>query len=178
MSDFYGQLERQLVDAGRRRAERGRWRPMAGRGRGRLAVATAALVLLAAVVLVPALRSESARSPAGSAAPPAPPGAQRDVSLRGISVAIFNATTTAGLGRAAADVLQRREASVRGVATDIDQDRARSVVEHRPGVATQARLVADVLGVRDVRPLSQASSRQAGADAAVVVRLGADHRTP
>ncbi|MDP1846961.1 MAG: LytR C-terminal domain-containing protein [Solirubrobacteraceae bacterium] len=179
MNDFYGQLERQLVEAGRRRAERGRWRPVpAGRARPLLAVATAVLVAVAAVTLAPALRPDSARSPAGGAAAPAPPAAQRDASLEGVSVAIFNATTTTGLGRAAADGLARRGASVRGIATDIDQGRARSVVEHGPGADEQARLVADALGVGDVRPLSQANPGRAGADAAVVVRLGADYRAP
>lgn len=178
MNGFYGRLERQLVEAGRRRAARGRWRmALAGRTRSLLAVATAALVLVAAVALVPALRSDTARSPAGSAAPPAPPAVQRDASLRGVSVAILNATTTTGLGRAAADVLARRGATVRGIATDIDQSRTRSVVEHRPGAEEQALLVAAILGVLDISPRSQASSGRAEADAAVVVRLGADYRT-
>lgn len=179
MNDFYGQLERQLVEAGRRRAARTRWRvALVGRRRALLAVATAATVLVAAVVLVPALRSDSTPSPSGSGTPPAPPGAQHDMSLRGVSVAVLNATTTTGLGRAAAEVLDRHRVSVRSVATDIEQHRARSVVEYGPGAKAQARLVADVLGVRDIRALSRRAAVRAGADAAVVVRLGADYRTP
>lgn len=191
MTDFHAQLERQLVDAGRRRASRGRVAlAVAGRGRPLVALATVLLALMASVGLVSALRSSSSSGPGGSAAPSAPPAAssapgatspsaaEGKPSLQGIRVAVLNATTTTGLARSVADVLERHRASIDSIGTDADQQRAQSVVEHRPGAEAQGRLVAQVLRISDVRVLMSTNSTIPAADADVLVRLGADRRTP
>jgi len=184
MSDFYGQLERQLVDAGRRRATHGRWRlALAGRGRPLLAVAMALLALVMAVAAAPHLRSDPSPGPAGSGASPAPPvtspppPAAGTPSLRGMRVAVLNGTTRSGAARAVAEVLEARGATIGSIGNAADQARAQTAVVYRPGAEAQARRVAAVLGVRDVRPRTRVEVVVAP-EAAVVVHVGSDRRGP
>ena len=184
MNDFYTQLERQLVEAGRTRAGRGRWRLLtAGRGRPLLAMATALVAVVVGVAVAPALRSgSSSEGGGGSASPPAPstvagpPGVQPDGPvLRGIRVAVLNATTISGLARDVADALEAYEASIDFVGTAPQQDLTQSVVEFRAGAERQARLVGFVLGVSRTRALP--ATEFAGAPTAtVIVRVGSDRR--
>lgn len=189
MNDFYSQLERQLVEAGRRRAMRGRVAlVMAGRGRPLVALAAVLLALIAAAGFMPLMRSGSSSDQGDSAAPPVrpapspppaaitPPAAAVDGALQGIRVAVFNATPTPGLARYVADALARRGATIDSINGEADQDRVRSVVDHRPGAAAPARRVAKVLGVRTIRARPGTDRALASTDAAVVVRLGTDRR--
>lgn len=184
MTDFYGQLERQLVDAGRRRLERGRWRTaLAGRGRPLLAVVTVLLALAAAAAAgVSALRS-GASSDAGRGASPstppvvAPPSADRSPTpnrtLRGTRVAVLNGTRIAGLGRATGRQLEAQGATIETIGDAADQQQAQTVVGYRPGAGARARLVATILGVRDVRPRT-AGEEVLAPRADVVVLVGPD----
>ena len=207
MTDFHGQLERQLVDAGRRRAQRGRWRAaLAGRGRPLLAMATVLLAAVAVAASISVLGSASPSSaPGGGGGPPAPAGAtattapgttttappdttgSRTVTatpmpgyvplparpLRGTQVAILNGTTITGLAREAGDQLEAQGATLDTIGSALDQTRAQTVVGHRPGAGAQARLVATILGVSDIRPLTDAEAVLAPR-ADVVVQVGAD----
>ena len=184
MTDFHAQLERQLLEAGRRRAGRGRWRLVpAGRGRPLLAVATALIALVAvAVAVAPALRvGESSDGGGGGTALPAPPTATappaqpRLPSLRGVRIAVLNATTITGLGRNVADALEEHGAAIDSIATAPQQDLTRSVVEFRAGAEEQAKLVGLVLGVQRTRALRPAEFAAAPA-ATVIVWVGSDRR--
>ena len=195
MNDFYRQLERQLVDAGRRRAHRPRWRSaLAGRGRLALAVATALLAGVAAAASISLLGSgSSASAPAGGGVPPAPPAADgRTVTatpspeheqlpsrpLRGTRVAVYNATTSSGVARAAAEGLEAQGATIASVGNSADQTQTRTVVGHRPGAGAQARLVATILGVRDTHPWTDDEAVMARGGADVVVQVGSDRSRP
>ncbi len=195
MNDFYAQLEHQLVEAGRRRAQRPRWRSApAGRGRPLLALAT---VLLAGVVVAASVSllgsGASSPAPAGGGAPPAPPATERSTvtatpapelkplpprPLRGTRVAVYNATTSSGVARAAAERLEAQGATIASVGNAADQTQARTGVGHRPGAGAQARLVATILGVRDIHPWTDDEAVMAGGDADVVVQVGSDRRRP
>jgi hypothetical protein len=184
MTDFYAQLERELVDAGHRRAAQGRLR-RAVMGRGRPLLATGAAVLAAAggVALVPALRSASSSGPAHSGPPPAPvalpasPASPGRAPLRGVRTAVLNGTTRPGLGRVVAGLLEDRGATIDAVANASDQSLRRTVVEYRRGRAGQARRVADVLGVRELAPLT-GEDEHVAPRAQVVVRVGRDRCLP
>jgi hypothetical protein len=180
MTDFYAQLERQLVDAGDRRAAQGGLRrALTGRGRPLLATGAAVLAIAVGAALVPALRSTSSSGPARSGAPPAPVAAPGPLAphgrgaLRGIRIAVLNGTTQPGLGRAVAGLLQERGATIDTVANASDQTLRRTLVEYRSGRRQQARRVADVLGVRALAPLTGEDERVAPR-AQVVVRVGRD----
>ena len=184
MTDFYAQLERQLLEAGRRRAGRGRWRlAPAGRGRPLLAVAAALVaVTLGVVAVVPALRSGdfSWDGGGGGAAPTpptvtAPPAQPRLPSLRGIRVAVLNATTTTGLARNVADTLGAHGATIDFIGSAPQQDLTQSVVEFRPGAERQASLVRLVLEVVRTRALP-AAKFAAAPTATVIVWVGSDLR--
>ena len=160
---------------------------MAGRGRPLLAVATVLLALVAAVGLVPALRSSSSSDPGGSAAPSAPPVPTGTVvaqppaddppspSLRGVSVAVLNGTTRTGVPRVVGDRLERHGATLDAVGTAPDQTRSRTVVSHAPAAARHARSVATILGLSEIRPRAAADVAFAPR-ADVLVLVGADHR--
>jgi putative intracellular protease/amidase len=157
MTDFYAQLERQLVDAGRRRAVQGRLRRAAiGRGRLVAAVCAAVAVLAAGGALVPGLRSGAGpAADRGTAQQPLPPAAlpPPDLpSLHGIGVAVFNGTTASGIARSVADRLERRGATIFTVTNAADQTAAETIVSYTEGNEAPAREVAAVLGVDGVEP--------------------------
>jgi len=195
MNDFYAQLEHQLVEAGRRRAQRPRWRSaLAGRGRPLLAVATVLLIGVAAAASISLLGSgSSAPAPAGGGVPPAPPAADWPTvtatplpeheplpsrPLRGTRVAVYNATTSSGLARTAAERLEAQGATIASVGNSVDQTQTRTVVGHRPGAGAQGRLVATILGVRDIHPWTDTEAALARGDADVVVQVGSDAGSP
>jgi hypothetical protein len=154
MTDFYTQLERDLVAAGHRRLGQGRAaRAVAGRGRA-LVAATAAVAVLA---VAGAFGLPAVFDTASSTSAPATPGrgpAPAPVSLAGIRVAIFNGTTHRGLARAVADRLEGLHARIAGVsaAPGPEPGRPRTVVGYRNGAREQARRVAAALGGALVRP--------------------------
>lgn len=190
MSDFHAQLERQLLEAGRRRAERGGWR-RALDGRGRRLLALAALLLAgmvaAASMSLPGSGS-SPSAPAGGGVPPAPSDASGPTvtasparaqsllrRLRATSVAIYNGTTITGLARDVGDRLAAHGVTIGEIASAADQQQTQTVVSYRLGAREQARLVARILGVRDVHPLTAAEAALSPR-ADVVVVVGADSR--
>jgi hypothetical protein len=189
MTDFYAQLEDQLVTAGRRRQAQGRvGRAVAGRGRALLGATVAAVAVAVAagvaVALPGALSGTSERAPAvRPQATPAPAAATTpqavvpvpSPSLAGIRVAILNGTPRPGLGRAAADWLTRRHATIVSVAGNASQDTARTVVLYRSDSRAKARRVAAALGGVPVRASGASPD---GHVVAVIVLVGADYRRP
>jgi LytR cell envelope-related transcriptional attenuator len=173
VSDFYAQLEEQLVAAGRRRDGQGRARRMlAGRGR-RLAAAGALAVAIAAAVvvsLVPVQRDAAPRRPALPAAPA--PSVQADLS--GIRVAILNGTTRTGLARATAGELDARHARIASTGNAANQQLALTEVRYRRGARAKALRVAAALGVGRVGPSTSSQRNVRRAD--VVVLVGADRQ--
>jgi hypothetical protein len=175
MNDFYAQLERQLVDAGRLRNERsrmpralaGRGRPLAGAGALIAAVAIAAAVV---VSVAPGQRDAVQRSPAAPSAPA--PSVAND--LRGIRVAVLNGTTQTGLARVVAAQVESLGARVVGVGNAPRQNVAVTVVRHRHGARAKALRVAAALGVARVGPV-RGSLPNAGR-AEVIVLVGADRQ--
>src|SRR5436305_11450603 len=103
MTDFYTQLEHQLVAAGQRRAGQGRAaRAVAGRGRALAAVTAAvAALVVAGAAAVPSVfdTAPATRAPATPGGVRAPVPAAAGASLAGIHVAVYNTTTRAGLAR-------------------------------------------------------------------------------
>ncbi len=181
MTDFYAQLEDQLVSASRRRQTQGRARrAVAGRGRALIA-ATAVVAALAAgaAVALPQLRTTATTStpaapvapvPAPVVPPPAATVPSRGGSLAGIRVAVLNGTTLTGLARDVADELRRRDARIAGVGSAVKQDVTGTVVLYRSGARAKARRVAAVLGGVAVRP-SGASPDGRAAEIVVVVGI-------
>jgi hypothetical protein len=173
MSDFYAQLEQQLVAAGRRRNERSR-RALAGRGRplaGAGALVAAIAIAAAAVVSVaPGQRDAVQRSPAAPLAPA--PSVAND--LRGIRVAVLNGTTQTGLARVVAAQLQSLGARIGVVGNAPRQNVAVTAVGYRHGARAKALRVAAALGVARVGP-DRGSPANVGR-AEVIVLVGADRQ--
>ncbi|MEA2218037.1 MAG: LytR cell envelope-related transcriptional attenuator [Solirubrobacteraceae bacterium] len=187
MTDFYSQLEDQLVAAGRRRLQRGPVRrAVAGRGRALVAVTAAVAVLVAGCALaLSALRTtaptgEPARPVAPTTSvPAAPPGPARDRTLAGIRIAVFNATATRGLGDRVGGELRSHGAHVAVFGSGPPQPGGRTIVRYAPHAAADARRVANVLGVARVDrydPSGPDGNPPASARAQVIVLVGYDHR--
>lgn len=186
MTDFYAELEDQLITAGRRRAGVGGLR-RATLGRGRPALVVAAVLVTVAVagalVSTLGLPSGSGSRPASNgAAPPAvvPPSVDpvaRD--LRGITVAVLNGTTRAGAGRSVAGRLEQRGATIGTIQNSADQTIGESVVAYTDGKEhrARARAVAAVLGRGRVEPFAGRESPPEG-NASVIVVVGRDLATP
>jgi hypothetical protein len=174
MTDFYAQLERQLVDAGRRRTERGRVRgALAGRGRPLAGAVALAVAIAAAVVVVAVAPGQRVAVQHGPAAPSAPaPSVAND--LRGIRVAVLNGTTQPGLARIVAAQLESLHARIVGVGNAPRQNVAVTAVRHRHGARAKALRVAAALGVASVGP-DRGSLPNAGR-AEVIVLVGADRQ--
>lgn len=190
MTDFYSELEEQLLAAGRRRRAQGPVaRVVAGRGRV-LAVATATVAVLVvafAVALPSAVTSVFDRGPTVPAAPPPapapapapPPAPGPGVSLAGIRVAVYSATTQQGAARGAGDELRARDAEVAVFGSVPSQPGGRSVVQYVPGAEAKAHRVAAVLGVARVEaydPAQEHANPPESARAAVIVIVGNDRQ--
>jgi hypothetical protein len=160
MTDFYAQLEHQLVAAGRRRQTQGRFgRAVAGRGRVLIATCAAIALLVAggAVALPSVLTTSSTSRPAAPHVAPAPAPA-RGGSLAGVRVAVLNATTQPGRARTVADRLRRLRARIAVASTAPVQPGAAAGVFYRRGAERQARRVAAALGAAVLGPYRAASS--------------------
>jgi hypothetical protein len=174
MTDFYAQLEQQLVTAAAGRARQGAVaRAVSGRRTQLLAVVATVAVVVAGVAFLPGALapSDSTPLPAPPAAPQ-PAGPLRSSELRGIRVAVLNATTQTGRARDYAEQLDRRGAIITFIGNDSVQgvDRA-DRVRYRRGAAARARRVARVLAVPRVTPLPAAQAALVP-DAQVVVVVG------
>jgi hypothetical protein len=186
MTDFYAQLEAQLVAAGRRRdghgrvrrSLAGRRRPLAGAGALAVAAVAAVVVLVAPVPHDAAQRSPAARPARAAPVAPAPSAA---TDLSGIRVAVLNATTRPGAARATAEVLRSRHARIMAVGNASRQNVATTEVRYRHGARAQALRVAAVLGVARVAPSTSAQPHAGRAEVVVLVgadRLGRPKLTP
>ena len=192
MTDFYSELEDQLLAAGRRRQARGPVaRVVAGRGR-LLAVATAAvavLVVAVALSLPGAVTSvldngptvPAAPPPAPAPAPAPPPAPGPGVNLAGIRVAVYNATAEQGAGRSVGEELGARRAEVAVFGSVPSQPGGRTIVRYVAGAEAKARRVAAVLGVPGVERYDPATTEHGNppesARAAVIVLVGYDRET-
>jgi hypothetical protein len=188
MTDFYTQLEHQLVAAGHRRLGQGRAaRAVAGRGRALVAAtaAVAALVVAGAFALPAVFDTASTTSaPATPGRGPAP--APVAPSLAGVRVAVLNGTTARGYARSIATLLERRGARiVRVDATPAARQTRRTAVFFGRGRLAEgrARLVAQALGAQVLGPASRASSvpvapLAGGDNVDAVVLLGIDRLRP
>jgi hypothetical protein len=185
MTDFFADLERQLVDATPHRAQRLR----RARARRAAAVATVLLALVAggaglagALTGGDATNSASSR-PAAPAPQPAPtveqtpPGATPAPGT--YTVAVLNATTVPGLARGVANRLQYTKFKIGNVTNAASQDRAATSVEFAPGHRAEARAVARAIDVRPdaVVPATPAERTIAGDQATVIVLVGSDQNT-
>jgi hypothetical protein len=182
MTDFYAQLERQLVDAGRRRAVQGGLR-RAATGRARLVAAACAvgLVLAAGGALVPGLLSGPASDTGGGAAPQPTPAPLLDPTdahtLRGVRVAVLNGTMRSGLARSIADLLERLGATIQEIDSSADQTATETIVSFVGGAELQARRVAVALRAERVEPFAGTPAGSARG-ASVIVVAGSDLALP
>jgi hypothetical protein len=186
MTDFFSDLERQLIDATPRRAQRLR------RARRRR-LATLSTILLALVAggagLATAIGgSDAGRSAGGRPAAPRPavtlglsmPSTPGGVPRRGSStVAVLNGTTVPGLARGVANRLQHAKFKIGNVTGAATQDRSATLVEYAPGHRAEADAVAKAIEVsrQAVRPLSSSSRNIANGPATVVVLVGSDQNS-
>jgi hypothetical protein len=189
MTDFFADLERQLVDATPRRAQRLR------RARLRRAAAVSTILLALAAggtglaVAVggngggtsAAGGGPAATAPATATQPtlPATPGAAHK---RGsYTVAVLNGTTVPGLARGVANRLQNSKFKIGNVTNAPSQDHAQTQVFYaRPDSIPAATDVAEAIGVRGglaLKPITKAQQVIAGDQATVIVIAGSDQNT-
>lgn len=177
MTDFYAQLEAQLHDAARRHRDRGpARRALAGRGRMLATACVAALALALGLGTAWVVGDDDGATMAPAApAPPTegPAGPLADSSVRGVRVAVLNATTSVGVARNVADRLGNRGAMIETVGNFVDQQRRTSVVAYRPGHADDARRVLRVLRITLLRPAT-ASERVLAPGSPAIVIVGRD----
>jgi hypothetical protein len=182
MTDFFDDLERQLVEAATERPRRLR----RARARHGAALATVLLGLLAGGAGLATALSGEADRPGMPAAPattatgripsaPSLPSAARG----GFTIAILNGTAVPGLARGVANRLQYAHFEVGNVTNAADQTRAATSILYAPGQRGEARAVARVLSVAAdaVQPVDRANRVIAGERASVVVVVGADLNT-
>lgn len=179
MTDFYAQLEEQLIAAGRRRGTQGRAaRAVAGRGRVLGATtALAAAVIAGGAFALPAVLTSSPTSatPAAPATKPAPALAGQDLS--GIRIVVLNATSASSAARTVANALAGRGAVISAVRNGPQKAGSISVFSLR-GAQSRSRRVASALAVPLLGPFDGTGyAKKAGAlprgsrqaDAVVVV---------
>jgi hypothetical protein len=187
MTDFFADLERQLVDATPRRAQRLR----RARVRRAAAVATVLLALVAggSGLAVAVGGSDGGTSAGGrpAATPPAPttertvPSGFDATPRRGsYTVSVLNATTVPGLARGVANRLQNARFKIGNVTNAATQDRAQTHVFYAtPSCRTAALDVARAIDVSPdaVVPATVAERAIAGDQAKVIVSVGSDQNT-
>jgi hypothetical protein len=174
MTDFFADLERQLIDATPHRAQRLR------RVRQRR-VATVSAILLALVAggagLTVAISGSDTGTSAGGRPPvPAMPGEPNPAPRSAYTVAVLNGTTVPGLARGVANRLQNTKFKIGNVTNAATQDRSTTRVEYAPGRRAEADAVAKTIevGRNAIRPLSPGTKTLAGDQATVVVLVGTD----
>ncbi len=174
MTDFYAQLEEQLLVAGRHRSAQGpARRALSGRGR----VLALACVVSAAIGAIAVAVIGSNGSTTGIGTPAAPGGRALPApavrgDLEGVRVAVLNATAARGGGRATAEDLAALGARIESISNAAGPGGVRTEVRYRRGASAEARRVAGVLGVRRVTP--DTTSPPASPRADVIVLVGAD----
>jgi hypothetical protein len=176
-TDFFADLERQLVDAARERRRRMRH---ARARRAAALTAPLAAVVAVAVGLASALTGDRATE---RPAPAAPPAATTTTTTPArptpgsFTIAVLNGTATPGLARGVATRLQNANMKIGNVTNAPTQDHERTVVRYAPHRVNAAIRVAAALGLRGnftLRPATPAERTVAGKDADVIVTVGAD----
>jgi LytR cell envelope-related transcriptional attenuator len=182
MTDFFADLEQQLIGATAERAHRVR-RARARRG------ATLATVLLAIVAggagLATALSGSSTDGGHGAPAGPTPTAPPHTIAIAPptspgtYTVAVLNATYVPGLARGVANVLQNKNYKIGTVTNAAEETRVATTVEYAPGHRAQATQVAAAIAARatTLRPIDHATRTIAGRQAKVVVLVGSDQNT-
>jgi LytR cell envelope-related transcriptional attenuator len=195
MTDFFDDLERQLVEAAPQRAARLR------RARAKRAAAVASILVallvggagIAAAVGgdqqdgghgAPASQGGAATTTALPAAPPAASTTTTPADRAAYEVAILNATTVPGLARGVANRLQNDRFKIGNVTNAAEQDRTETVVYYRtPDCVPAATDVASALRLGDangnfaLRTAPRGVRAIAGPDAKVIVVVGSDQNT-
>ncbi|HEY4096274.1 MAG TPA: LytR C-terminal domain-containing protein [Baekduia sp.] len=177
MTDFFADLEQQLIGATAERAHRVR------RARARRS-ATLATVLLAVVAGGAGLAAALAGSDGDHGAPaaPTPTAAPHTIAIAPptrpgtFTVAVLNGTRVPGLARGVANVLQNRNYKIGTVTNAAEQGRAATTVEYAPGHRAEATEVAAAITAptTTLRPIDHATRTIAGRLAKVVVLVGSD----
>jgi hypothetical protein len=181
MTDFFADLEQQLIGATAERARRVR------RARARRS-ATLATVLLAIVAGGAGLATALAGSDGDHGAPaaPTPTTAPHTIATAPptaptttYTVAVLNGTSVPGLARGVANVLQNRHFKIGNVTNAADQTRSATAVQYAPGHRAEATQVAETIDARAtaLHPIDRASRTIAGRQAEVVVLVGSDLNT-
>ncbi|HMJ37490.1 MAG TPA: LytR C-terminal domain-containing protein [Baekduia sp.] len=183
MTDFFDDLERQLVAA---TAERPR-RLRRARARHGAVLATVLLALLAGgAALATALTGAGTGDDPGRPAAPATTAQTVTVDPQtgqiapgSFTVAILNGTAVPGLARGVANRLQNAKFKIGNVTNAARQDHAATVVHYAPGRIGEASRVAAAINPGDtaLRPITAADRAIAGAQASVVVIVGSDQNT-
>jgi hypothetical protein len=184
MSDFFDDLERQLVAATPHRPQRLR------RARARHAATLAAVLvtlLAGGAGLTTALSNGGDGAPGVGAPAATTPRTERTTPAarttpsqsRPFTVAVLNATAVPGLARGVANRLQNAHFKIGNVTNAARQDQATTMVHFAPGRQWAATQVAAAIGLKDVvlRPITPGERVVAGEQATVVVVVGSDQNT-
>ena len=181
MTDFFDDLERQLVAATPQRAGRVR----RARARRAAALSTTLVALLACGAGIATAVSDHDDARSGRSAAPASRTTPADTPLVAqppgtYTVAVLNGTSTPGLARGVANRLQNARFKIGNVTNAATQRRTRTAVyfarEQDVAAATQ---VAETLSLGDttLRPMAKSVRLVAGDQARVVVLVGLDQNT-
>jgi hypothetical protein len=183
MTDFFDDLERQLVTATQHRPQRLR----RARARRAAALATVLVALLAGGAGLATALSNGGDAGRSVGAPATTTPAARTTTaprttpsrLRPFTVAILNGTTVPGLARGVATQLQDSHFKIGNITNASRQDQAATMVHYAPGRQLAATLVASRMKLKDVvlRPITRDEQVLAGEQAAVVVVVGSDQNT-
>jgi hypothetical protein len=183
MTDFFADLERQLIDATPRRAQRLR----RARQRRFAVLSTILLALVAGGAgLATALGGSDAGTSAGGgpssttpALTPTSPSPNAVPRRGAYTVAVLNGTTVPGLARGVANRLQNSKLKIGNVTNASDQRRAFTRVTFTPGHADRALRVARLLELLPgvVSPASARERELAGDEASVIVTVGSDQNS-
>jgi hypothetical protein len=186
MTDFFDDLERQLVEAATERPRRLR----RARARHGAVLATVLVAVLACGAgLATALSGGGTGGDPGTPMAPtggpiqtvtvAPDSGRITGDTTRFTVAILNGTTVPGLARGVANQLQNAHFKVGNITNAADQGRSATSILYAPGRRAEARAVASVLSIAAdaVQPVDRANRVIAGERASVVVVVGADLNT-
>jgi hypothetical protein len=140
------------------------WRRVIERGPRHPLVVSIAAILIAGAVFYGAarfLRAESGDSPPGRIDPSS------------VSVVVLNASSSAGLAGETSDLLANRDFDVIGTSV-ANGGSGRSIVRYDKGAEREGKLVAKVLGIKDVKPFDNEAKAAANNQADVVAFVGDD----
>lgn len=144
------------------------WRRVIERGPRHPLVISIAAILIAGAVFYGAarfLRAESEDTPPGRIDPSS------------VSVVVLNASSSAGLAGETSDLLGNRDFDVIGTSV-ANGGSGRSIVRYARDAEREGKLVAKVLGIKDVKPFDNEAKAAANSQADVVAFVGDDVAGP